>query len=111
MTVEPWKVRQTQGARQDRASIVRWTIRQFGPRQAQTYAETIALAMAALRDGPNTIGVKRRDDLPPGILTLHVARNGRKGSHFIVFRVSGERIIDVLRILHDGMDLPNRLLF
>jgi toxin ParE1/3/4 len=105
----PWKIRQTPQAQKDRASIVRWTVRRFGARQALIYMETIALAMAALRDGPRTIGVKQRDGLPPGIFTLHVARNGRKGSHFIVFRVGGERTIDVLRILYDGMDLSSHV--
>jgi len=109
MTVMPWKVRQTRGSRQDRAQIIRWTIRQFGTRQAEIYAETIALAIASLRDCPNITGVKQRDDLGSGIHTLHVARNGRKGRHFIVFRVSGAHIIDVLRLLHDNMDLINHL--
>jgi toxin ParE1/3/4 len=105
----PWKVRQTLDARRDRAEIVRWTIKRFGARQAETCTETIALAMAALRCGPDTPGAKQRNDLGPGIRTMHVARNGRKGRHFIVFRVGGDRIIDVLRLLHDSMDLPNRL--
>ena len=41
--------------------------------------------------------------------TLHVARKGRKGPHFVVFRVApsrSEQVIDVLRLLHDSMDLP-----
>jgi len=104
-----WKIRQTPDARRDRASIVDWTMEHFGPRQAQIYAETIAQAMAALRDGPDAPGARKRNDLGPGIHTLHVARNGRKGHHFIVFRVDGARTIDVLRILHDGMDLPSHV--
>ncbi|MDR2189232.1 MAG: hypothetical protein LBE62_14500 [Azonexus sp.] len=53
--------------------------------------------------------MKKRDDLGPGIRLLHVARKGRKGSHFIVFRASGEHTIDVLRMLYDGMDLPGHV--
>ena len=107
----PWKIRQTPDARRDGAKIVRWTIKHFGARQAQIYAETIALAMAALRDGPGIPGVRQRGDLGPGIHTLHVARNRRKGRHFIVFRIGDDRIIDVLRLLHDSMDLPSHLPF
>lgn len=43
---------------------------------------------------------------------LHVARNGRKGRHFIMFRVEDieeENQIDVLRLLHDSMDLERHL--
>lgn len=68
------------------------------------------MAFAALRTGPGAMGVRQRDDIAPGTFTLHVARNGRKGRHFIVFRVNGdERVIDVLRLLHDSMDLGQRL--
>ncbi|MBS0468735.1 MAG: type II toxin-antitoxin system RelE/ParE family toxin [Proteobacteria bacterium] len=104
-----WRVRQTQDARRDKADIVRWTIRTFGPQQAQIYAETIALALQALSDGPDTLGARQCDDIAPGVFTLHVARNGRKGRHFVVFRVNGDQIIDVLRLLHDSMDLERRL--
>jgi toxin ParE1/3/4 len=54
-------------------------------------------------------GVKQRDDFPSDVLTLHVGRNGRKGSHYIIFRVSGERTLDVLRILYGGMDLVSHI--
>lgn len=104
-----WKILQTKDTKRDRVDIIRWTIRHFGTRQAEIYSETIALALAALRDGPDTLGVKRRDDLAPGILTLHVARDGRKGRHFIVFRIRDECCIEVLRLLHDSMDLTSHL--
>ncbi|MFT3777091.1 MAG: type II toxin-antitoxin system RelE/ParE family toxin [Ottowia sp.] len=104
-----WKVRQTQPARQDRTAIIRWTIKHFGPDQAGTYAETIALALAALRNGPDSVGIKKRDDLGNGIHTLHVACNERKGRHFIVFRIGDPQTIDVLRLLHDSMDLAAHL--
>ena len=46
------------------------------------------------------------------IRTLHVARDGRKGRHFVMFRVGsidGRDVIDVLRLLHDSMDLERHL--
>ncbi|NBU77128.1 MAG: type II toxin-antitoxin system RelE/ParE family toxin, partial [Planctomycetes bacterium] len=39
---------------------------------------------------------------------LHVARQGRAGRHFVVFRAAGSDI-DVLRLLHESMDLPRHL--
>jgi toxin ParE1/3/4 len=62
-----------------------------------------------LEAGPNIIGSQPRADLGPNIRALHVARQGRKGCHFIVYRVSGTHCIDVLRLLHDGMDLPSHV--
>ena len=41
-----------------------------------------------------------------------MARGGRKGRHFVLFRIgseSGRELIDVLRLLHDAMDLQRNL--
>jgi toxin ParE1/3/4 len=62
-----------------------------------------------LHDGPEILGAKVRDDISPGIRTIHVARQGRKGRHFVAFSVSEGNIINVLRLLHDSMDLAKHL--
>lgn len=104
-----WKVRMQKTASQDYGDIIKWTRKSFGEKQAQTYRVTLNMALEALRDGPNIVGVKQRDDIASGILTLHVARQGRKGRHFLLFRICSEQIIDVLRLLHDSMDLEHHL--
>ena len=44
------------------------------------------------------------------IASLHVARQGRKGRHLLVFRThEQDGVIEVLRILHDSMDLARYL--
>jgi toxin ParE1/3/4 len=103
-----WTVRLGQQAEQDYVEILQWTTKTFCEGQANTYAETMALAIEALEGGPDVLGAKARDDIQPGIRTLHVARQGRTGRHFVVFRVVGSDI-DVLRLLHDSMDLPRHL--
>ena len=77
-----WKVRLAAQAESDFSEIMTWTLENFGERQAQTYAETLTLAIEALHDGPEPLGARPRDDIGPGILTLHVARQGRSGRHF-----------------------------
>lgn len=54
-------------------------------------------------------GANVREDIGPGIHTLHVARQGRKGRHFVVFRPAPEQTIEVLRLLHDSMDLARHM--
>jgi toxin ParE1/3/4 len=103
-----WTVRLGQQAEQDYIEILQWTTKTFGEGQASTYAETMALAIEALEDGPDVLGARARDDIQPGVQTLHVARQGRAGRHFVVFRATGSEI-DVLRLLHDSMDLPRHL--
>ena len=100
-----WRVRLASRAEQDFLEIVQWSAVNFGQQQAVAFAETLSLAISALAEGPEVLGAKRRDEIGNGVLTLHVARQGRKGRQFVVFRIGGANTIDVLRLLHDSMDL------
>lgn len=94
----------------DLRDISAWTSDNFGLQQAADYLETITLTIEALFEGPSILGAKERSDIGPGIFTLHVARLGRKGRHFVIFKTSpGQKTIDVLRLLHDSMDLASNL--
>ena len=106
-----WTVRLTDTAAKDFKGIVRWSRDRFGERQARVYGATLALALRDLSSGPDQLGVKVRSDIAKGLLTLHVARHGRKGSHFVMFRVADEpgRVLEVLRLLHETMDFPRHL--
>ncbi len=45
-------------------------------------------------------------------MTLHVARRGRAGRHLVVYRIGGTEdpsIIEVIRLLHDSMDLSRHV--
>lgn len=104
-----WRVRLAELAERDLLGITRWTLENFGAQQAEFYAETLSLAVEALHDGPEILGCAVREDIGPGIRTLHVARQGRKGRHFVVFRIAPEQTLDVLRLLHDSMDLTRHV--
>lgn len=104
-----WRVRLTSQAELDLINIVRWTVVNFGARQAELYAETLMQAMETLNGGPEILGAKVRDEIEQGIRTLHVNRQGRKGRHFVVFKVADGQIIEVLRLLHDSMDLARHV--
>ncbi len=84
-----WTIRLTASAETDLTNILGWTKDQFGEAQAHVYSRTVSAALVELATGgPTTIGVKTRDDIAKGLFTLHVARNGRKGRHLVLFRVS-----------------------
>ncbi len=106
-----WTIRLTDTAAEDFKSIVRWSRERFGERQARVYAATLASALQELSSGPDQLGVKVRSDIAKGLLTLHVARHGRKGSHFVMFRVADKpgRVLELLRLLHESMDPPRHL--
>jgi toxin ParE1/3/4 len=101
-----WQVSLTSQARRDFSSILQWTLEHFGKGQARIYDRTLRGALKDLVQGPNTTGCRQREDIGPGILSLHVARKGRKGRHFVLFRSdTTTSTIEVLRLLHDSMDL------
>jgi toxin ParE1/3/4 len=107
-----WSVRLTAAAEEDFRQIVRWTAQQFGDRQASAYAATLSAAIEALADGPEIVGAQRRDDIARGLMSLHVARKRRKGRHFVIFRAGPDgtqRYVEVLRVLHDAMDVQSHL--
>ena len=107
-----WTVRLTATADADFKNIIDWTLGLFGDRQARIYADTLAAALTALTEEPAAVGAKERSEIRRGLFTLHVARGGRKGSHFVLFRVGpneAHHYVEVLRLLHDAMDLQLRI--
>lgn len=108
-----WPVRLTAAAEDDFQEILQWTLTQFGEAKARIYTETLSAALKELAvDGPKVAGARERNEIAKGLLTLHVARRGRKGRHFVMFRIGndqGREVIEVLRILHDAMDLQRHL--
>jgi toxin ParE1/3/4 len=96
-------------AQADIANILAWSRKRFGPTQVLEYARTLASAAKSLNRGAGTAGAKFRPEIAPHLWTLHVARGGRRGRHFIVFRLDEEAAtVEVLRIFHDAMDLARQ---
>ncbi|MFZ3125191.1 MAG: type II toxin-antitoxin system RelE/ParE family toxin [Acidovorax sp.] len=105
-----WSVRLTDQAAQDVEDILDWTLEQFGPRQLEIYTDAINDALEVLNEGPTNVGVRWHPELGEAVATLHVARYGSRGRHLLVFRVDDpQSVIEVLRILHDSMDLLRHL--
>lgn len=107
-------IRMTSAAEADLEHILRWTTNRFGKVQARAYARTVYAAIESLADrGAAQSGVKVRNEIGPGLFTLHVARQGRKGRHFLLLRIAtGEplrHVVEILRVLHDAMDLPQHV--
>ena len=106
-----WTVHLTESAEKDFRAILGWSLEHFGRQQARAYAATLSLAIEALASGPSAVGAKARDDIGKGIFSLHVARAGRRGRHFVVFRVARRQdlTLEVLRLLHDSMDVQRHV--
>ena len=116
MTQRRWRVRLGAAAELDFANILKWTTENFGARQSRAYQNTLVQAIGELADGPDVSGSKAQDEIMSGLRTVHVARQGRRGSHFLMYRVVTETTIEettieIVRILHDRMDLQRHLPF
>lgn len=105
MVERTWRVRLGAAAEVDFANILRWTAENFGARQSRVYRGTLVQTIVDLAGGPDVAGSRARDEIMAGLRTLHVARRGRRGSHFLMYRVAPKNTIEVVRILHERMDL------
>src|SRR5438874_10655131 len=83
-----WRVRLGAAAELDFANILKWTTENFGARQSRLYRDTLVQAIGELGKGPDVAGSKARDEIIRGLRTLHVARYGRRGRHFLLYRVA-----------------------
>jgi toxin ParE1/3/4 len=99
-----WRVRLGAAAEVDFANILKWTTENFGARQSRVYRDTLVRAISELADGPDVPGSRPRDEIMAGLRTLHVARHGRRGSHFLMYRAAPDSTIEIVRILYDRMD-------
>ncbi|MDB5432089.1 MAG: hypothetical protein JWP35_3205 [Caulobacter sp.] len=104
-----WGVFVTEPARRDLRNILDETLTMFGRDQANRYGLLINAALFDLEDGPDHPLIRRRDDLPDGIFLMPVRRRGASARHYLACRTAKGRRIDILRILHDAMDLPSHL--
>ena len=105
MAERRWRVRLGAAAEVDFANILKWTNENFGARQSRVYRDSLVQAIGELADGPDVAGSKARDEIMRGLRTLHVARRGHRGSHFLMYRAAPNSTIEIVRILHDRMDL------
>lgn len=104
-----WRIRLSAAAERDFVGIVEWTAETFGIRQAKTYQRTLMLALAVLQHGPEVPDSEPRDEIRSGLRRLHVARKGRRGRQFILYRTADADRIEIVRILHDSMDVSRHI--
>lgn len=109
MIARQWRVRLGAVAEVDFANILKWTAENYSARQAAIYRDALVQTIGDLANGPNVRGSRARDDIMPGLRTLHVVRHGRRGRRFLLYRAVEGGIIEIGRILHDRMDLQRHL--
>ena len=94
------RLRLSNPARRDLAGIADYTLRAWGEKQKAKYLGVIGDRFRALRNSPG-LGVAR-EDIAPG-LRAHPA-----GRHIIFYR-EVEDAVEIVRVLHQSMDVERRI--
>lgn len=90
-----------QEAIDDLKKIWEYTFEKWSEIQADQYYATIRLACSVIGDNPN-IG-KEYDGIKPNLLGF------KSGKHIVFYQSISKDKIEVIRVLHERMDLKNRL--
>ena len=96
------KVILRQEAIDDLNSIWNYTFEKWSESQADIYYRAIKLACKEIGNKPN-LG-KTYSEISKNLLGL------KSGKHIIFYHLVSEKEIEVIRILHERMDLKNRLI-
>jgi len=107
--MKPRNVRFSADADRDITAVGEWTLENFGARQRAAYATLINLAIQEIASNADTPLARRRPDLGREVSVMPIARTGRPARHILVFRMHANNDIEILRLLHDSMDLPRHV--
>ena len=106
-------------AERDIVSILTWTHEHFGEQARLRYEALLVQAMIDIAENPHCPGSEARDEIAGLARTYHIwhSRNridkvpGRvhRPRHFLIYRVNDRKQIEIGRVLHESVDLPNHL--
>jgi toxin ParE1/3/4 len=99
-------------------AVMRWSLREFGEDAALRYDILLTQAFIDLCQDPERPGSQQRPDLGEGVFVYHLrfSRDRSKSvlgvvnhpRHFVIYRRQ-DRVIEILRVLHDVRDLQRHL--
>jgi toxin ParE1/3/4 len=104
--------RLTERAASDYADILRYTRRRWGNGRFTAYRSLLNDGIAKIAREPDCLNSHTRDELQAGIRSLHIgllAERTGYGRHILYYRVAADGVVEILRILHDRMEVSSRL--
>lgn len=96
----------------DIADTLRFTEVRLGESAKNRYQDLLQETLLALAVQPTLVGSQMRDELSPGLRSLHLSFNvlqmtdGRviRPRHIVFYRTGTDQIVEILRVLHDAME-------
>jgi len=105
-------------AKRDIRDVLAWSFKQFGDLAADRYRQLISAAIEHLAEDHEPQGSRSHPELPGDVRIYHLrncaeraeTESGRVKSprHFVVYR-SADDHLEVIRVLHDSMDLKQHV--
>jgi toxin ParE1/3/4 len=106
-------------ARSDIVDILRLSQTQFGDQARQRYQALILTALQDIAGMPYRIGSHYRDEIAPGLRSYHLIYSRQRAKqtkgtvksprHIVFYRVANDEVIEVVRLLHDAMEVQLHL--
>lgn len=106
-------------ALEDIESCLFWSAENFGIPAAHRYRALLEVALLAILKDPNLPGSKRIEGFDGKVCAYHLKHSRKEAPvgglivksprHFIVYRAMDTGGIELLRVLHDGMDFDVNL--
>jgi len=106
-------------ARTDIVDILRLSQTQFGDQARQRYQALILAALHDIAGVPTRIGSHDCDEIAPGLRSYHLIYSRQQAKnlqgtvknprHIVFYRVANDDVIEVIRLLHDAMDVQLHL--
>ncbi len=104
-----WQLRISAAARHDIEEALQNTLDRFGRSKHDEYRDLIRLALVDIAQDPQALPAKHRGELHPDALVFHLGRAGRRARHLFVYRIADDGVVEVGRLLYDGMDVVQHL--
>ena len=102
-------------AQSDIVDILRHYQIQFGTTARLRYQELIITALEDIAAVPNRIGSSFRDEIAPGLKSFHLYHSRKRAAtskglvqrprHIIFYRLAQDQVIEIVRLLHDAMEV------
>jgi toxin ParE1/3/4 len=103
----PSRIRISHQAARDIQAVLDWTLENFGPAKRAEYEDLIRRALTEVACDPEA--GHRRPELHEAARTFHIAGRGKRARHFLLLRVAADGVVEIGRLLYDGMDLASHL--
>jgi toxin ParE1/3/4 len=106
-------------AEEDIVSILSWSLKRFGTAAQRRYESLLTVALSALCADPERYGSNERPEFGAGVRTYHLRFSRdeawvpegtvHRPRHLIVYRITSRRELQVIRVLHDSMEVRRHL--